>query len=349
MRGNTRKNLVIALGAVAAIAASLLALGLSTKPAPTPVASSETSEPAPSNYPKPAKLPQITLDNLDPDLVRITAYEITQKKWKSSTPEKDFARHVLTPNVDQESANLAISKIPRMAGFYKDVATVTDYTFVWASTKDAKKIPKLLCEQTDYCEQSTPIDYCSAGGQETLYAFCAPPKSNINLFVMYLLHSYTHAVQSAITNEHQPNWFIEGTATYFEGHFSADHYKTGFEYFMTQNQVIIDKMINNQKLVRFSNPPTKKNFIDALGATENDKPADGFEQAQLGYYPGALAVEALVASYGIEKFNEFWASTRTKDFYEAFEESFGLTTKQFHKKLAPYAVAMYKKDPGRLR
>ena len=287
--------------------------------------------------------PTISLDNLDPQFVRSVAFEETQKRFNSVSPIEDRAAHFLTPEVNEEYVNLAREKIPMMAAFYEDVAIVEDFTFFWANENEGKALAKLLCAEANYCENLKPEDYCGIGIYIDLYVNCHPDNDDKGMLVMFLLHGYTHAVQNEVTLNHMPNWFGEGTADYFGYHFNIWHYSLGFSQFGPDPNSI-QNMYENQNLVKFEPNPTTRNVIDALNATENRAPADGYEQAQLGYYLGALAVEALVASFGLAKFNEFWRSTKDLDFYVAFKKAFGLPTKQFYKKLAPYAVEMIKLD-----
>lgn len=287
--------------------------------------------------------PVISLDNLDPQFVRSVAFEETQKKFTSINPIEDRATHFLTPGVNEEYVKLAREKIPMMAAFYEDVAVVEDFKFFWANENEGKALAKLLCAEANYCENLKQNNYCSVGIYIDLYVNCHPGNNDSELLVMFLLHGYTHAVQNEVTLDHMPTWFSEGVADYFGYHFSIWHYSLGYSNFGPHPDSI-KNLYENQHLVRFKPNPTKRNVIDALIATENRFPADGYEQAQLGYYLGSLAVESLVATFGLEKFNEFWRSTRNLDFYVAFEQSFGLSTKHFYKKLAPYAVEMIKID-----
>jgi hypothetical protein len=288
--------------------------------------------------------PTISLDNLDPQFVRAVAFEETQKRFTSISPIEDRATHFLTPEVNEEYVNLARAKIPMMAAFYEDIAVVEDFTFFWANKDEGRALANLLCAEANYCQNLKPEDYCGIGIYLDLYVNCHPGGYDRELLIMFLLHGYTHAVQNEVTLAHMPNWFGEGTADYFGYHFYIWHYSAGFSQFGPHPNSI-QNMYNNQNLVKFEPNPTKRNVIDAFRATENRFPADGgYEQAQLGYYLGSIAVEALVASFGLDKFNEFWRSTKDLDFYVAFEQAYGLSTKQFYKKLAPYAVEMIKRD-----
>ena len=287
--------------------------------------------------------PRISLDNLDPQFVRSVAFEETQKRFTSVSPIDDRATHFLTPGVNEEYVNLARAKIPMMAAFYEDVAVVEDFKFFWANEDEGKALANLLCTEANYCKNLKQEDYCGVGLFVDLYVNCHPGNDDQGLLIMFLLHGYTHAVQNEVSLDHMPSWFSEGTADYFGYHFNIWHYSLGFSQFGPHPDSI-QNMLENQNLVKFDPNPSERNVMDALKATENRFPADGYEQAQLGYYLGSLAVEALVATFGLAKFNDFWRSTKDLDFYVAFEQAFGIPTKKFYKKLAPYAVEMIKLD-----
>jgi hypothetical protein len=327
--------------ASAAMFAFLLGVGATPASAEeTPIVVSERS----SSLATVSRTAKISLDNLDPQRVRRIAYDITQKKFNNSKPRSEKAKHFMTPKVSREGVSIARNKIRIMAGFYADVAEVEDFTFFWANKSEGKALKKLLCDKANYCEDLKLEDYCGVGLHVDLYVHCHPGNNDKYLFTMFVMHNYTHAVQNQVSLEHMPNWFSEGAADYFGGHFSQRHYSTGFAQFGNYYQDSIASLYEDQKIVKFKKIPTRKNVIDALVATEERFPEDGYEQAQLGYYLGAIAVEALVASFGLEKFNQFWRSTKGKDFYVAFEDAYGLSTRSFYKKLAPYAVEMIKRD-----
>jgi hypothetical protein len=312
------------------------------------VESAQTLEPQRSSTqlaPSPdTRLKKITLDNLDPTRVRQVAFERTQRKIRESKPARDQSRHYLTPNVDRKLVRLARKQIPVMGGFYKDLVTVSDFNFLWANSRDGENLKQLFCEKLKQCLQIKPSEFCNLGTGANYYAYCHNSGADKNLFAMYLMHGYTHAVQASLGTNHMPNWFGEGTAQYFENHFARIHYGIKDRNFKPDFTNTIRTLYTNQKLVKFRKNPTEQNFIDAFSATDNRFPRNGREQASLGYYPGALAVEALIATHGIDDLFAFWKNSQRKDFYLAFEEAYGITTKEFYEKLAPYAVEMIKMD-----
>lgn len=284
---------------------------------------------------------EVTLDNLDPYTVRELAFAQVRRVIVSTKPAPDLVNHAFTSNVNMTAANNAIEEIPLMAGFFADVATVRDYTIIWAGKNGSPQIPKIACEEADFCESLPVEQYCSMGELVNLWVACQFNNKDENVFRMPVFHGYTHLVQSAVApNAHMPSWFSEGPAQYFESHFAALHYMgSGYSTSGVDTSSTLMMMMQNQDLVRFEKPATRDNVIDAMLAMENRMPENGWEQAQLGYYLGYLVTEVLIATSGLEKFKQFWRQTATMDFYEAFEQEYGLTTKQFYRKFVPYALA----------
>jgi hypothetical protein len=324
-----------------ALILSLVGCSAATTPESSSPNSVEQDVTQPGIGQEPKGYPQVTLDNLEPLAVRELAFTQVRMALLASKPAPDLVNHVFTTNVNMTAANNAIEEIPLMAGFFSDVATVSDYTIIWTGKNGSPEVPKIACEEADFCENLPIEQYCSMGELVNLWVACQFNNKDENVFRMPVFHGYTHLVQSMVApNAHMPSWFSEGPAQYFESHFAALHYfGSGYSKSAVDTPSILMMMMKNQDLVRFGKPATRKNVMDAMLAMENRMPRDGWEQAQLGYYLGYLATEVLIATSGLEKFNEFWRQTSEKDFYEAFEQEYGLTTKQFYKKFVPYALA----------
>ncbi len=288
----------------------------------------------------------VSLDDLDPELVRQIAFQEVKKALLNSQTGTDQVTHIFDKGINRPLVDKAIAQIPKMAGFFADIAPVEQYTIIWSVEGGSKNLQGLLCKEANYCEPRPPQDYCNMGELQYVVVFCASePNEDYYLFPMF--HAYGHIQQYAVAGVgHMPTWFGEGTASYFEGHFSGLYY-SGPEYstFGNGRSNLIRLLYDNQSIVKFEDPATQKNVIDALVASSNRIPEfGGWQEAQLGYYLGFVAVEALIATYGLEKFKDFWRTTKDEDFYEAFEKSFGISANKFYKKLAPYAVEMMQRD-----
>jgi hypothetical protein len=292
-------------------------------------------------------LPAVSLDDLNPEYVRQIAFEEVKQHLIASSPAPDKVNHVIDKGVNKEAVQQAIDQVPKMAGFFKDIDSVEDYTFIWTTKGGSPNLGKLLCDEAGYCGQANPAQFCSAGELIDLTVYCEMDSRDVNNYLFPIWHAYGHLQQYAVSGDNpMPTWFGEGVASYFEGHF-AGFYFQGSEYTEFGNSVsyLRELLYEYKSIVVFDSPASKKNVIDALTATtDHTGRYDGWEQAQLGYYLGFLAVEALIAAEGFETFKSFWRMTSEKDFYEAFEEAYGLTNPEFFKKLAPYAVEMMERD-----
>jgi len=331
----------------AALATSLmfLTLGCATAEQLPLSPASEIPEPTPET-PQEA-LPAVSLDDLNPEYVREIAFQEVKQFLLTSSPAPDKVNHVIDKGVNREAVQQAIDQVPKMAGFFQDIDSVDDYTFIWTTRGGSPSLGKLLCDEAGYCDVGNPAQFCSAGELIDLTVYCEMDPKDVNYYLFPMWHAYGHLQQYAVSGSNRmPNWFGEGVASYFEGHFSG-FYFGGAEYTEFGNSLsyLREALYEYKSIVVFKSPATKKNIIDALTATtDHSGRYDGWEQAQLGYYLGFLAVEALIAAEGFETFKSFWRLTADKDFYEAFEEIYGLSNPEFFKKLAPYAVEMMERD-----
>lgn len=287
------------------------------------------------------------LEDLQLTKVRKSAYKQVREALAKSKPNKDQVKHLFTPNVNKRSAKAVIKRFPKLAGFFKDAGVVTDYTIVWTGDADKPILANFLCEKIQLCDGKTADEYCSMGETVKLWVSC---ELGFGIgFMRPALHGYTHLVQHAITKgTHTPQWFGEGTASYFESHF-ATFYSFGkkysfiaFDSIASSNQGLIQMLYESQSLVKFQIPATEQNVIDALKASNNYRVGTGWERAQLSYYLGFLATEVLISSYGFKVFKDFWKNQSSKDFDTAFFEAFEITPENFYVKFAPYAFKRLK-------
>ena len=64
------------------------------------------------------------------------------------------------------------------------------------------------------------------------------------------------------------------------------------------------------------------------------------ETANMSYWVGALATEALVALYGIDKYVEWTKNMQNeKDISKVLNQTYGFSADYFYEKLAPYVWA----------
>ena len=159
-----------------------------------------------------------------------------------------------------------------------------------------------------------------------------------------IAHEYTHWYQFSQGNipQHGPNWLVEGGATFygmamaFEGSQKAETYRLRyFREFMNaadfQNGSDwggFKRSILESTDEEFAELMTELETLDSRGASRS-------------YILGAIASEALVASFGHEDMRSFYRSfVDTPDWKSSFETIYGTTVQEFYKQLRPYAVAV---------
>uniref|UniRef100_UPI0025D44E95 hypothetical protein n=1 Tax=Rhodoluna sp. TaxID=1969481 RepID=UPI0025D44E95 len=140
-----------------------------------------------------------------------------------------------------------------------------------------------------------------------------------------------------------PNWWTEGSADYFGGAIGA--------YDGTQLPKTLDQMVHTS-----SYNWVQQNLCDlstvseaAVGACykytyrQGTPPGAGSKWmlAHVSYYQGALATEALLALYGLDKIKTFMTDIKAKGFESAFAGNFGVSSDLFYEKVSKYVVAMY--------
>ena len=292
-------------------------------------------------------LPAVSLDNLNPDYVRQIAFDEVKQLLINSEPGPDNINHVIDKGVNEEFVQKAIDQIPKMAGFFQDLAPVDKYTMIWTTKDGGTNLENLLCYEAGFSDAKNAAKFCNRGPIEYFTVFCEIDSKELNLYLFPIWQGYVRAQEYSISSfRTQPGWFSDGLASYFEGHFSGLYFDD-IEYtsFGSSLDYFRGLLYENDNIVKFEEPATEKNVIDALIATTDSTGLyDPREQAQLGPYLGLLAVEALIASEGYETFKSFWRLTANKDFDKAFKEVYGLTDREFFEKLAPYAVEMMKRD-----
>jgi hypothetical protein len=136
-----------------------------------------------------------------------------------------------------------------------------------------------------------------------------------------------------------PIWFVEGSAAYFGGAIGA--------YVGGAGRSDLDHMIyadswgwRNQTLVDVSKA-TPAVIEQGLRRTYDRQAPDGLSLAQLSYYPGAEATEAMVALWGIPKLKHFMTQIKKLGFDNAFKAEYGVSVDEFYPAVSKYISAMY--------
>jgi hypothetical protein len=285
--------------------------------------------------------------DLDPVQTRLIAFEESMAYLQGSKPVADPIDHLFSPNADREVAERTLEKMPQIAGLFAEVHPPEGFTVVWTDDSDAPSAAAFVCEEIGRCDLDPLRDVCSMGVLPGIVFFCYSTSADPNRLLSVMSHDFAHFVQYWVSDQDFiPNWFAEGTATYFEKILEAERFS--YDVVTLDNGLIwgVDNLYNSGPPLTFSNPPTKAEVIRAMESSMVYGDLR-FESSGLGYYLGVLTTEVMIAKEGFPKFLEFWKLTEGTGFVAAFEEIYGITTGEFFEYFAPYAVARIVSDGKR--
>jgi hypothetical protein len=298
----------------------------------------------------------ITLDNLDPELVRPVAGRLMWEDFKASPKTTVKLNHVISPNYPIEIQKSSLGTYQAASDFFGEVGDVSNSYIFWITAKDADWINDAMCKEAKYCP-NTGKQYhdigasmkqsgdCGNGGGElrmgdnNVVADCWFEGQDPNK-INPAAHAFTHFVEmSTFKDQTYSSWWIEGTANQFEWFLKGAVVKNYDEYIY--GIAGAKNIWDNQSLFKVPENPTASDFNKMFDIVESGR-GDG--HWMFGYYLGSLCVEALVAVYGPDVVKNNFVLVGQLGFEKAFKKSFGLTTKEFRKKVMPYVMARYKLD-----
>jgi hypothetical protein len=332
---------------------SFAVTGCTVAPTSTPSPSRSSAE---FEFPLVELIAPITLDNLDPELVRPAAGRLMWEDLKAAPKTTVKLNHVISPNYPVDIQKSSLDTYQTASDFFGDVGDASNSYVFWITADDADWINDAMCERAKYCPDTGEYYYdigasmkqtgdCGNGGGElrmgdfNVVADCwfegqDPNKMNP------AAHAFTHFVEmSTFKDKSYSSWWIEGTANQFEWFLKAAVVENYDEYIygIAGSKNIWD----NQNLFKVPENPTEKDFNKMFDIVESGR-GDG--NWLFGYYLGSLCVEALVAVYGPDVVKNNFVLVGELGFEKAFQKSFGLSTKEFRKKVIPYVMARYKLD-----
>lgn len=168
---------------------------------------------------------------------------------------------------------------------------------------------------------------------------CAQPNAPGNLKVTPHEYTHWHYGQFGDLNNEGPLWFIEGAAEFFgfaigfKGESLAVPYRSNIFQFHSGGAMIA--MGEEVDLLTTLQTMSEADFIDLM--TMQEDKWDG--SASFAYFIGAMATEALVAVYGLDKVDSFARTfINSSNWKPAFKKVFGIEVSDFYAKLMPYVV-----------
>ena len=307
---------------------------------------------------KSVKVP-INLDNLELNRTHREAWESVSAAKNANDPVLPAISIYKSPMVTEAMVASEQSALLRVAQLWGDDFIPTNARIIYSLIGDHPTERTWLVDTTDelgglnymlygfgwgdWYADSCGALASSGGGFYTLVQ-CLGRSEPLVKSQQIIAHEYTHWYQYSQGNmpQHGPNWLVEGGATFygmamaFEGSEKAETYRLRyFREFMNaadfQNGSDwggFKRSILESTDDEFAELMTELETFDSRGASRS-------------YILGAIASEALVASFGHQDMRSFYRSfVDTRDWKSSFETIYGTTVHEFYKQLRPYAVAV---------
>jgi hypothetical protein len=301
----------------------------------------------------------VTLDSLDVDETWKIAWASVRNAMEQNPAMTPEIKYYIAPSVVESRLIIERDVINRTAKLWSNDFKPENARILYVMQKNSADKAWLLQKVKDLGGLSYMVgdvgkwfdEGCGAlasnGDGKLTMIFCLQPQPRTH-DLHVVAHEYTHWYQYSQGNipNNGPNWLTEGGATFYGmtmGYLGrADADKTRFAS-LTWNLYGEDEYTKKPHgtSMRKALAQTRDEFVEMMVGLEKGQMIGG---AQLRYLYGGLASEALVASFGHAKMQEFYQSFKTSsDWRSSFEKVYGLNVKDFYRKLYPYAIASIKK------
>ena len=314
--------------------------------------SSGTSAPTQSGPAMP-----ISLDNLDPIWTPRLALKSVQELQKRNPPLVGLPQIIASPTtrkseVDLERRLLDEAVTTFQKYFLPEKLQVVMFTNLDSTWADEALInyggffPGRVSEEI--VRQSEGPRRCSFGfatqnftTRVPIYYGCTDTRSERDIYnYQNPAHEYFHLVHNHLAPVRVPLWLFEGSASYFGEALGYDEF-ANYEAMKKQQGFITGFYFDPDG--KGLDPNRFKTWLQTLSPEEAVRIFTILEgepenrSAYAHYSLGSWATEALVATYGVEKYMELWVGLGSnKSFNAAFLETFGVTPVSFYQKLTPY-------------
>jgi hypothetical protein len=303
----------------------------------------------------------VSFDNLNPKLVRKTAYSQIVSEVIESKPYISTLEFILGPSLPKSRADKEIVSLKRVATFWSDIYTPAKVYIGYYTEKDGAWVDNAYCSQINFCPSNLSQKISNTTTQDPndcSNAMATRTKDQIPFFYECLgkgsdevrsknigAHEYTHLAQRPYYDfDILPNWIIEGSATYFGtalGSWKGNNIPASLDENMnfeanswsTQDlcplkQITLETIENCMKFTHQVNN----------GSVEGSR----WTLAHVSYYMGSLMTEALIAVKGLAAFKKFMTDLKDTSYENAFVSNFGISSDAFYVKASKYVLAMYK-------
>ena len=299
----------------------------------------------------------ISLDNLDPTWTTRIALQSVQKLRNSSQLISGLAEVIPSPTTSKKEIDLEKRLLDEAVTTFQKYFVPTKFQVVMFTNLDSKWADEALViyggtfpgkVSAEIARQSKDPRRCAFGfateNQNTkvpIYYGCTDTRSFRNVYnFQNPAHEYFHLVHHHLAPVRVPLWLFEGSSSYFGE-------ALGYDEFLNYETLKLNQGMNTGQEFdpdgKGFDPSRFKNWLRTLTPQESVRIFTILEgepqnrSAYAHYALGSWATEALVASYGVEKYMELWiALGANKSFQVAFSETFGLSPTSFYEKLTPY-------------
>lgn len=307
----------------------------------------------------------ISLENLDIKQVRAVAYKEFTRELNENSAFLPEITYLIGPSLNQDRVDREKKGLNTAAAFWSDIYKPSSVYIGYFTETDLDWVDKAFCDGAGYCSGGAgnrntsiseqikldPSGNCNfaaatSGTKGQFFYQCLGIGSNGLKNRQTGAHEYTHFAQSYVHGFSAPNWWIEGSAAYFGGAIGAID---GTALPKDMDEMIYTDSYNyvRQNLIKIDPTSAKSVYAGFMFTYQNVPyvPGARYLLAHVSYYPGALATEAMVALWGMDKVKQFMVNLKGRLFDTVFEESFGVSTEKFYTAVSKYVVAMY--DDGR--
>jgi len=308
-----------------------------------------TPSPTPTESPEPIKIQpvQISIDNLDRNIVPQIAYDNVIKALNSRSRAPYRPSIFVGPNVNQVRVDQETNGLARAIDLWAPYFQPEKFQAVYAVSGDEEWLEKKSSELelgfkvgflTDKMKMDVPCGFAYAFGARQIPTFLqclGRPYSGANKQTGP--HEYTHLFQlsyGGASAEKLP-WYLEGSASYFgwtlgfhpyNPNSTERAYLLGNYYWEMRADAKSD--LRSKDLQRFKS--RMKSLV----------PSGDQSIATSSYWVGGLATEVLIALYGFDKFVEFTRNIQTNsNMSSLLMQTYGFDEDYFYEKLAPYIWA----------
>jgi len=291
----------------------------------------------------------ITIENLDLKGVPQKAYEIVIKELNSRRPTTYRPTIIAGTNVKQSRIDEELLGIQKAINLWSPYFLPDKFQVVYVNYGDENWLEQkstelglgsMLPPGQTWREQFRKYDNCPfamAGSGNGVPTFVQCLGYTFNKSASQAQtgpHEYTHLFQQKY-NAFNISWYMEGSASFFGWTLGFDPYEPTSHVrsyhlmnLWSQLPKAVQDDFKSKDLGRFQ---SRMREISGRNTQET---------ANMSYWVGALATEALVALYGFDKFVEWTENMQNeKDVSKVLFQTYGFSADYFYEKLAPYVWA----------